>query len=321
MRKLPASLAVLALASVGLVGCSIPAAADCPRPQVVDPDVMELITIDGQLGTEPQIDVYLPLSTPETAYQDVVRGDGAAITDAAQLVALDITIVSGETGETLVATAYDGSVDSVFSVERWEETIPAFDEALSCATEGSRIAMALAPGGIAEQAAVSLGIAESESAVAVVDVRKVYLPAANGSLVFNSGHGMPSVVRAPDGRPGIIVPDSAAPTEVVVQTLKKGDGAVVDGSAPVRVHYTGLTWDQREVFDTSWDGEPASLTLDGVVPGFAEALDGATVGSQILVVIPPDQGYGDQDQGAIPGGSTLVFVIDVLGLDTLEPAE
>ncbi len=321
MRKLPASLAVLALASVGLVGCSVPTSADCPRPQVVDPGVMDLITVEGDPDSAPQVDVYLPLSTTETAYQDIVTGNGGAITDSSQLVALDITIVSGETGDTLVGTAYDGSLDSVFSVARWEETIPALNEALACATEGSRIAIALAPGDINEQAAVSLGLAESESAVAVVDLRKVYLPAANGSLVFNSGHGMPSVVRAPDGRPGVIVPDSAAPTEVVVQTLKKGDGAVVDGSYPVRVHYTGLTWDEREVFDTSWDGDPASLSLDAVVPGFAEALDGATVGSQILVVIPPDQGYGDVDQGAIPGGSTLVFVIDVLGIDTLDAAE
>ena len=74
-------------------------------------------------------------------------------------------------------------------------------------------------------------------------------------------------------------------------------------------------WSSHEVFDTSWDSQPASLSLDAVVPGFAEAVQGATVGSQLLVVIPPDLGYGDTAQGAIPAGSTLVFVIDVLGLD------
>ena len=66
---------------------------------------------------------------------------------------------------------------------------------------------------------------------------------------------------------------------------------------PVRVHYTGVTWADHEVFDSSWDSQPASLTLDGVVPGFAQALEGATVGSQLLVVIPPDLGYGDTVQG------------------------
>jgi peptidylprolyl isomerase len=52
-----------------------------------------------------------------------------------------------------------------------------------------------------------------------------------------------------------------------------------------------------------------------MIPGFAEALDGKTVGSQVLVVIPPDQGYGDQAQGPIPADSTLVFVVDILGID------
>ena len=49
--------------------------------------------------------------------------------------------------------------------------------------------------------------------------------------------------------------------------------------------------------------------------GFAEALEGKTVGSQVLAVIPPDQGYGDQGSGAVPGDATLVFVIDILGID------
>jgi peptidylprolyl isomerase len=122
-------------------------------------------------------------------------------------------------------------------------------------------------------------------------------------------------VRAPDGRPGIIVPDTEPPTDLVVQTLIKGNGEEVTGDAPVRVHYTGLTWADGTVFDTTWDAEPKSIDLDTMLPGFAEALIGQTVGSQVLVVIPPDQAYGDQAQGQIPADSTLVFVVDILGID------
>ena len=56
---------------------------------------------------------------------------------------------------------------------------------------------------------------------------------------------MPTVVRAADGTPGIIVPDGTPPDEVVVEVLKKGDGEVVTGDAPVRVHYTGVTYDEE----------------------------------------------------------------------------
>ena len=51
------------------------------------------------------------------------------------------------------------------------------------------------------------------------------------------------------------------------------------------------------------------------VPGFAQALEGQTVGSQIHAVIPPELGYGAEGSGTIPGDATLVFVIDILGID------
>lgn len=47
--------------------------------------------------------------------------------------------------------------------------------------------------------------------------------------------------------------------------------------------------------------------------GFKKALEGQKVGSQVLAVIPPAEGYGAQAQSGIPANSTLVFVIDILG--------
>lgn len=320
MRKLPAFLATIGLSAVTLVGCAaVGAPGSCPRPVDSDPAVSELVTVSGQVGSQPDIEIYTPFHTTHTATHDVEVGDGVAVTTDAQLVVLDLTIVSGETGETLLESGYSGDL-AAFQLSALTESIPAFTDALHCATEGSRVVVALAPGDIAEQAAASIGLGEDESAVAVVDVHQVYLPRADGSLVFNVGNGLPTVVRAPDGRPGIIVPDAVAPTETTVQTLIRGTGETVTGDEPVRVHYTGVLWDDRTVFDSSWDREPASFTLDAVVPGFAEALRGQTVGSQVMVVVPPEEGYGDEEQPGIPAGSTLVFVIDILGLDQV-PAE
>ncbi|MGK3953003.1 FKBP-type peptidyl-prolyl cis-trans isomerase [Microbacterium sp. I2] len=315
MRSYPAALAVLGLVTVGLAGCSLPNTADCSRPAVSDADVMDLIEVTGDADSEPEVDVFTPLRAPHLAFEDVEAGEGTAITASDQLVVVDVALFSGETGEPLVATPYDGDLSRVYPVSQWTQNFPGFDEALQCATEGSRVAIALAPGDIEPESAASLGLAEDDSAVAVVDVRKVYLRAANGANQFNSGTGMPTVVRAPDGHPGLIIPDGAPPAELAIQTIKRGDGPEVTGDEPVRVHYTGVVWGEDEPFDSSWEAQPASMTLDGVVPGFAQALEGQTVGSQVLVVIPPELGYGDQEQGAIPANSTLVFVIDILGLD------
>ena len=56
--------------------------------------------------------------------------------------------------------------------------------------------------------------------------------------------------------------------------------------------------------------------MTGVVPGLAEGLIGQTVGSQVIVVIPPELGYpAGQAPASVPEGSTMVFVVDILGLE------
>ena len=320
MRKIPAAIAVLSLAAVGLTGCSLPGASGCTRPGAPDQDVMDLVTVSGAFGAKPTVDIYTPFHTEETSFQDDVTGEGNAIISDAQLIGADVTIFSGDTGDVVVSSVDDDPATGVRPITVWTQVFPELGDGLHCATEGSRVVVALPPGGVDAEVAASNGLAEDESAIAVIDIHKVYLSRADGSLVYNTERGLPSVVRAPDGRPGVVIPDAEPPTKVAVQTLIKGDGPVVTGDAPVRVHYTGVLWDDRSVFDTTWDGEPASLTLDGVVPGFAKALEGQTVGSQVMVVVPPDQGYGDKAQGSIPADSTLVFVIDILGLDDPAPA-
>lgn len=319
MRRTSAVLSIAALVGLALVGCAPAGTADatCDRVADSDPETMSLIDVSGDPGSAPRVDVFTPFVTEQDAYADVERGDGPVITDVAQPGVLDITLFDALTGEPLIGTAYSGDLSAVGPLSGWTEQFPALEGALLCAAEGSRIAVAMSQDGVTEEARAAYaqaGLPAEGSLIAVVDVRKVLPRAASGSVQFNQGLGLPTVVRAPDGRPGIIVPDAEPPSETVVQTLIKGEGPVLADDDAVLVQYTGVTWDGREVFDSTWeDGAPAALTADQVVPGFAEALEGQTVGSQVLVVIPPDQGYGDQAQGAIPPDSTLVFAIDILG--------
>jgi len=57
-----------------------------------------------------------------------------------------------------------------------------------------------------------------------------------------------------------------------------------------------------------------SFPLNRVVPGFAKGIEGMKVGGRREIVIPPDLGYGAQTNGPIPGGSTLVFVVDLVAV-------
>jgi hypothetical protein len=310
VRKLPALLAVLGLTALGLAGCALPAGQQsCSRP-ATDDSAADLVTVTGDVGDKPDTSVPAPLHVDKTSFSDLIVGDGPAITAANQSVVLDMQIVSGTTGEVVVGTAYDGDLSHVNSMTQWVQAVPALEDALHCATEGSRVVVALAPGDIEAETAASLGLAEDDSAVAVIDLHKVYLPHAQGSLVYNSAQGLPTVVRAPDGRPGIIVPDAKAPDKIVAQTLIKGDGPVVTGGDAVRVLYTSVSWDDRTVLDTTWDSDPTSVTLDQLVPGAVDALGEVTVGSQLLVVLPASDA---SDAGS--AATARVYVVDILGVD------
>lgn len=305
MRKIPAALAILGLTTVGLAGCSMPGASDCSQP-ASDAELLELTGVTGPIESAPQVDLYTPFHATEGSWATVEQGDGSVpITRDDQLVVVDFTLMSGESGETLIGTPYSGDLSNVLSMAQIIQTFPTWDEALQCASTGSRIVVSMAPGDIEAEAAASIGLAEDESAVAVVDVRNVYLGAADGADQFNSGTGLPTVVRTPDGRPGLIIPEGAAPEEVVVQTIKKGDGEVVTGDVPVRAHVLGVAWDADEPLKQTWDATPESIVIDGD-PVLTEALVGQTVGSQVMVVVPAETGGTEQ---------ATVFVFDLLGLD------
>lgn len=315
MRKLTSTLALGALTALTLTGC-VPFFGDdaCERP-ATSPELAELISVSGEVGTEPTISAFTPIRTASLRTYELIEGVGTVITDPEQLIITDLMLFRGQTGERLIGTPYDGDGSRVSNITHWANQLPGLGAALECAAEGSRILAVLSPDEIGETFQQGIGIADTESVIAVIDVRKVYLPRAQGSDVFNTGRGLPSVMRAPDGRPGIVVPSGPPPAELVTQVLIQGSGAAIASGDSFRVHYTGLTWAGRKVFDTSWGSIPAQFQLEMLVPGVAEALEGQRVGSQVMIVVPPELGYGDEARANIPAGSTLVFVFDILGID------
>jgi peptidylprolyl isomerase len=105
------------------------------------------------------------------------------------------------------------------------------------------------------------------------------------------------------------------PTSLVTQDVVVGSGPAAGPEATVDVQYSGTLYSDGTLFDSSWSrGTPATFPLTRVVPGFAQGIEGMQVGGRRVIVIPPDLGYGAEDSGPIPGGSTLVFVVDLVGI-------
>lgn len=310
MRSFSAAIAATLLAAVGLTGCTVSsAAASCTREPVGE-DAIGLLTITGSRNVAPTVVPYTPLHVDGVAYADIESGVGTPITTGTQLVSMEMTLVSGDSGEVVFQSSYNGDNTDLLYLGSLEESLPGLSTVLRCAAEGSRVAAVLGPDEIGQGVVEGFGLGEGDSLIAVLDIDKVFLPKAEGSLVYNTGAGLPSVVRAPDGRPGIIVPVGEAPTEIVIETLIKGTGDEVTGETPIRVAYTGVEWEDGAVFGSSWGDEPAGIGFDeGDV--VADALIGQTVGSQVMVVIPGSE--MTPTAGEQPGARVLV--IDILGIE------
>jgi peptidylprolyl isomerase len=146
-------------------------------------------------------------------------------------------------------------------------------------------------------------------------------PAADASASESSTAAatgeLPTVKGGYGETPTITVPDAEPPTDLVVKTLVKGKGPTVQAGQTIVVNYAGVRWDDGKTFDSSFDrGAPAGfgIGVGAVIPGWDSGLVGLKAGTRALMVLPPDQAYGDTPPGEpIQAGDTLVFVVDVLG--------
>lgn len=119
-----------------------------------------------------------------------------------------------------------------------------------------------------------------------------------------------SFLAATAEQEGVTTTESGLQYEVIEQ----GDGPRPGPEDQVTVNYRGTLADGTQ-FDSSYDrGEPATFSLGGVIPGFAEGIQLMPVGSTYKLYIPPALGYGPQGGpgGGIPPNSALVFEIELL---------
>ena len=109
------------------------------------------------------------------------------------------------------------------------------------------------------------------------------------------------------------------PSGIIYIPVTEGTGATPKATDMVKVHYHG-TFPDGKVFDSSVDrGTPAEFPLNGVIPCWTEGVQKMKVGGKAKLICPSDTAYGDQGAGgAIPGGATLVF--DVQLLEIVKPA-
>lgn len=316
MRRASALLVLPVLAAAAVAGCGS-SKSSSTAPSSAQSNANQSVTATGAFGTPPTVFVPKAAPSPTLYTHTLIQGTGKTLTTTESLVGNFVLYDWSGTTHKLVGTTFTGNGPTLFS----GRMLPGLSSALIGQKVGSRVVAVIPPkDGFGSQGNSQIGVKGTDTLVFVIDMDAAVgnSDTASGATVSSGGGSLPTVTEAPGKAAVVKVPKSAAPKNLTVKPLVKGSGAAVAKNDYVVVQYTGVIWKSGKVFDSSWSrSQPFAFSVGAgqVVKGWDQGLLGQTVGSRVMLVIPPADGYGSSGapQAGIKGTDTLVFVVDVIG--------
>jgi FKBP-type peptidyl-prolyl cis-trans isomerase len=280
------------------------------------------VSVTGNFGTAPTVNIPKVNANTNLAVKTVIQGTGTTITKSDAMAANFVLYFWDGTTSTLKANTFTSNPTVIGGT-----MLPGLETALVGQKVGSRVLAVVPPAdGYGTSGDSQLGISGTTTLVFVIDVIKSYSDTASaaGTQESNGGGTLPTVTAHANAAPTITIPSSSAPSSLVTKTLIKGSGPALTKGEFVIAQYTGYIWRTKKVFSSSWSsGSPFGFVIGAspaqVITGWDTGLASATVGSRVMLVIPPKDGYGTSGYSAsgITGTDTLVFVVDII--DAFKP--
>jgi FKBP-type peptidyl-prolyl cis-trans isomerase len=278
--------------------------------------------VSGSFGSAPSVRFDKPVKVKGVHSDVIEKGDGDAIKPGGKAL-LNMYIANGKTGKKAVSTYDQGQPLNATMDE--SQFFPPLVKVLNGKPSGTRVAFADTVKDLYGAAgAKQLGLKTSDSLVFIIDVMSV-----TPTDVLDGPHG--TDVSPPKDVPGIVTKNGTiqgldfakAPKKpgkkLRVVQLVKGTGDPIKGAKIVKLNYVGQVYGRNKPFENSYrKPEPATFVVGDpqLIKGWNKALPGQRVGSRLMLIVPPAEGYGKRgapDIG-VTGKSTLVFVMDVLGV-------
>jgi FKBP-type peptidyl-prolyl cis-trans isomerase len=281
------------------------------------------VTASGAFDKSPTVTIPKATASSSLVVKTLITGTGPALTSTDAFLGNYVVYSWDGTTHALKGSTYGtGSTPTLFSTP----LLPGLTQALSGAKVGSRVLAVIPPkDGFGTSGNTQDGISGTTTLVFVIDVLKAYpgTEGVSGSTVGHGGGDLPTVTEptTAGAAPTVTMPSSKVkpPKTLQVETLIKGTGAKVASGDYVVVQYVGYIWRTGKTFDSSWSRKtPFGFEIGAqpaqVITGWDTGLRGVTVGSRVMLVIPPSDGYGSTgaSQAGITGTDTLVFVVDVI---------
>jgi peptidylprolyl isomerase len=290
-------------------------ASAAPPPKIVD-GPLPAITAGAKFGEKPTVAKGSGDPSKDLAVKTVIAGSGKTVAEGDYIQANYL----GQIWNT--AKVFDNSYDRKTSLViplAQGQIIDGWRYALTGKKAGSRVLTSIPPTwGYGKGGNTQAGIKGTDTLVFVVDIVNTFnaKSSAKGKNVAQSDAALPKVGTNTDGKaPSVDIPKADAPKKLVANYVIEGDGDEVKADSSVLVQYKGVLWDTGKEFDSTYGrGQLTSFSLQQVVKGWSQGLTGKKVGSRVLIVVPPNLGYGDSPPSGsgIKKDSTLVFTVDIL---------
>jgi FKBP-type peptidyl-prolyl cis-trans isomerase len=310
VKRLAAGLLSASTVVIALVGCSSAAHKVSAN---------EGVTVSGPVGKTPVVHIPARAASGELVTKTLAPGHGAVLASTDSYLAnFSIYLWHGSAHRLLYSTYT--ATPQVLPVTLG---ISGVERAMAGQRAGGRVLAVVPPkDGYGSAGNPQAGVGPGDTLVWVIDPIETFAKtaSASGSHVSNGGGRLPAVSAQPGLMPTVTIPKTAPPAGLKVLTLIKGAGPAVRAGQVLVVKYVGVIWRSKQIFDENWpsaarpNAVPAVLTLGQEIAGWNTGLVGVPVGSRVMLVIPPAEGYGKKGnpQAGIQGTDTLVFVVDVL---------
>ncbi|MGH3447680.1 MAG: FKBP-type peptidyl-prolyl cis-trans isomerase [Nocardioidaceae bacterium] len=269
------------------------------------------ISMSGGAAKVPEVDFKAPLTFKKTTHKLVEKGSGKGpAVKPSSIVTLEYVAMNASSGEPYDTNWGNKGKPATFPLSM---VVKGLREGLIGTHAGDRVLIASSSKDAYDPTGNGSTVHKGDSVVFGAQVDKVENPSKLPADV-------PTLTFTKQGEPKKFTADTKTAQSVSklgVYTTIEGHGPKVKKGQAISAHYLGQIYPDGKVFDSSWSrGEPATFTIGKgqVIPAWDQGLVGQRVGSQVVLVVPSELGYGKKGHPpAIPANSDLIFVVNIFG--------
>jgi peptidylprolyl isomerase len=306
----PAVIAVLALALTN---------AACGSGEKKEAtSLRDRIEVNSSFGENPGLKINAPLKVTKSTSWISVVGKGERVGSESTTI-LQFVMADGRSGKTALSTFAQGQ--RPIELKLGAEVFPSLVAALAGKPAKTRVVVASsADDAYGDNGAPQIGIKGGDPMVMVADILSTdptsILDAPTGATL--AAPAAAPVLKEKDGQPvGFDFAKARKVKKLTVIPLREGTGPVVEDPDRIAADYLEQVWGAKQPFEETFSKEPSnvSIGLGKVIKAWDSALAGQKEGARVMIISPPGLAYGASgNPPSIPANSTLVSVVDVLGV-------